>query len=176
LKVHFNQRSSQKVMGLQNLKNFNFEKCRIPNLQVHKQNDIWVHALWPNIENTIRGKVVVSFKFRSWWVLWVRVCPYVHQRCSNYALTNLLFSLCMPAWIIDSLIICFSPHPETSTRPSTPELLQARECTPIFYPFNVFTLDLQLSLWRSLVWVYYYYYNQLWKYIFYLLLTIQMEK
>jgi len=27
------------------------------------QNDIWVLAPWPNVENIIRGKVVASLKF-----------------------------------------------------------------------------------------------------------------
>jgi len=51
---------------------------------------------WLGIENTIRGKVVASpglghgescesiFAYDS----------FVHQRCSDYALTNLLFGLC----------------------------------------------------------------------------------
>ncbi len=39
-------------MGLQN--------CGSPNLGVLGQNDIWVQAPWPDIENTIRGKVVAS--------------------------------------------------------------------------------------------------------------------
>jgi hypothetical protein len=30
------------------------------------QNDIWVLGLRPSIKNTIRGKVVVSLKFRPW--------------------------------------------------------------------------------------------------------------
>jgi hypothetical protein len=31
------------------------------------------------IENTIRGKVVSSFKFKLWWILWVRVCScFIH--------------------------------------------------------------------------------------------------
>jgi len=46
------------VMGFQNYGS--------PNLGVSEQNDIWVHALWPGIENTIREKVVVSSKFESW--------------------------------------------------------------------------------------------------------------
>jgi hypothetical protein len=41
---------------------------------VPRQNDIWVLVLWLGIYNTIRGKVVVSPKYRPWWVLWVHVC------------------------------------------------------------------------------------------------------
>jgi hypothetical protein len=43
-------------------------------LGVPGQNDIWVLAPWLCTKNIIRGKVVVSHKSRSWWVLWVRVC------------------------------------------------------------------------------------------------------
>ncbi len=53
------------------------------------QNDIWVMVPWLGTKYTIRGKVVASPKFRSWWVLWVRVCmwfvptPKVLQLCIN---------------------------------------------------------------------------------------------
>jgi ribulose 1,5-bisphosphate carboxylase large subunit-like protein len=40
------------------LKNFG-----TPNLGILGQNDIWVLAPWPKIENTIKGKVVISPKF-----------------------------------------------------------------------------------------------------------------
>jgi hypothetical protein len=62
------------------------------------------------------------------------------KRCSNYALTNLLFSLCKSVWIIDLLVILPSPHPEALARPSTPKMLWTRECTPTLYLFVVFTL------------------------------------
>jgi len=38
----------------------------VPIFGIPGQNDIWVLALWLGIENIIRGKVVASFKFRSW--------------------------------------------------------------------------------------------------------------
>jgi len=53
------------------------------------QNDIWVHVLCSSTEYTIRGKVVAFPKFGMWWVLWVRVCPWlirapkVFQLCTN---------------------------------------------------------------------------------------------
>jgi hypothetical protein len=37
--------------------------------------------------------------------------PSVHQKCSNYTLTNLLFGLCRSMWIIDMLVTRLSPHP-----------------------------------------------------------------
>jgi hypothetical protein len=45
--------------------------------------------LWRDAENIIRGKVVASLKFGSWWVLWVRGCPWlilapkVPELCTN---------------------------------------------------------------------------------------------
>jgi hypothetical protein len=46
---------------------------------------------------------------------------FVYQKCSNYALTNLLFGLCRSIWIIDPLVTCPSPHPKAPTRPSYPQ-------------------------------------------------------
>jgi hypothetical protein len=66
----------------------------------------------------------------------------MHQKCSNYALTNLLFGLCKSVWIIDPFVICLSPHPEALARLLTPEMLLARERTLTPYLSIVFTLDL----------------------------------
>jgi hypothetical protein len=69
----------------------------------------------------------------------------MHQKYYNYALTNLLFGLCRPVWIIGSFVIQPSPHPGAPTRPSTFKVLQARECTSIPYPFVVFTFVLTIE-------------------------------
>jgi hypothetical protein len=74
----------------------------------------------------------------------------VHQKCSNYALTNLLFDLCRSVWIIDPFVTCHNPHPKAPTRPTTPEMLWVKEHTSTFYPSIVFILDSQLSPSRSL--------------------------
>jgi hypothetical protein len=58
-------------------------------VEIPGQNDIWVLAPLPGIENTIKGKEVASPKYGSWWVLWVCVCPwFIHaqkvlQLCIN---------------------------------------------------------------------------------------------
>jgi len=77
---------------------------------------------------------------------------FVHQNCSNYALTNLLCGLCRFMWIIDLLVIRPSPHrgAPAPARLFTSEVLRVKECTPTLHPSIVFTLDLQLSLSRSL--------------------------
>jgi hypothetical protein len=58
----------------------------------------------------------------------------MHQKCSSYALTNLLFGLCRLVSIIDLLVKFPSPHLEAPTRLSTPEVLRAKECAPTFFP------------------------------------------
>jgi hypothetical protein len=67
-----------------------------------KTNDISVLVPWLGIEYTIRGKVVTSPKFGSWWVSWVSGCLWFAYalKCCNYALTKLLFGLCMFGWVI----------------------------------------------------------------------------
>ncbi len=63
----------------------------------------------------------------------------VHQKCSNYALTNLLFSFYRFVWIIDLLVILLSPHPGAPKCPSTPKVLWAKDCAPTPSLFVVFT-------------------------------------
>jgi hypothetical protein len=46
---------------------------RDSNLGVSRQNDIWVLVPWPDIEYTIRGKVVASPKSELWCVLCTKV-------------------------------------------------------------------------------------------------------
>jgi len=88
-KPHFNGKYAQEVIGLQNRRKPNSRNFSIPNLGVPRQNDIWVQAPWPNINNIISGKVVASPKSKPWWVLWVRVCPWLvrapkmFQLCTN---------------------------------------------------------------------------------------------
>ncbi len=43
-----------------------------------------------------------------------------------------------------------SPHPGALARPSTPEVLQARECIPTLSPSVVFTFELMVSSSMSL--------------------------
>ncbi len=54
---------------------------------------------------------MASPKFGLWWVLWVCGCPWLNRapKCSNYALNNLLFSLCRSMWVIELLVNLPSP-------------------------------------------------------------------
>jgi hypothetical protein len=45
--------------------------------QEPRKNDFWMQPLWLIMENTIMRKVVVLFKFRPWWVLWIRACAWL---------------------------------------------------------------------------------------------------
>jgi hypothetical protein len=97
----------------------------VPILGVSRQNDIWV-ALWLGIEHIIRGNVVTSpSSSHGESCESVFTCSsFVHQKCSNYALTNLLFGLCMSMWIIDLFVTLPNPHPRALAHPSTPKVLQ----------------------------------------------------
>jgi len=63
----------------------------------------------------------------------------MHQKCSNYALTNLLFGLCKFVWIVDLLVTLLNLHFGTPTWPSTPKPWQAKEHAPTLYPSVIFT-------------------------------------
>jgi hypothetical protein len=110
-RLHFNQSSVKKIMGLQSYRSPNLGNFKFPNLGVSGKIDIWVQALWPCIENTMMGKVVAFPKSGPWWVLWIRVClgSFMHQKCFNHALTNLLFGLYRFPWTINPLVT----HPHT---------------------------------------------------------------
>jgi hypothetical protein len=72
----------------------------------------------------------------------------MHQKCSNYTLTNLLFGLCRSMWVIKLFINLFSPNHRAPTRPSTAEVLQAKECT--LTPFVIFTFGLVVESIKEL--------------------------
>jgi hypothetical protein len=150
-KLHLNQRSTHKVMGPQSRRSPNFGNFGITHLGVSGQNDIWVLVLWPGTKYSIKGKVVVFPKFGRWWILWVRVVrdSSLHQKCSNYALSNLLFRLCKSVWGIDLLVILHSSHLGIPTCPFTPKVLQTRERTPTPSPFAIFTYGLVVESIRE---------------------------
>jgi hypothetical protein len=75
---HLNWRSKHKVMGPQSCGSRNFGK-----------NALWMWASCRGTKYTISGKVMASPKSGLWWVLWVRVCPWlvlaskVFQQCTK---------------------------------------------------------------------------------------------
>jgi hypothetical protein len=140
---HFNQRSTQNIMGLQSCESLHFKKTKwylgARSVARHKKYYKW--------EGGGFSQVWAIMSFKSMFAHG----SSVHQKCFNYVLINVLFGLCKSMWIIYPLVTRPSPHPEALTHPSTPEVLRTKERTPILYPsIVVFTLDLQLSLLRSL--------------------------
>jgi hypothetical protein len=140
---HLNQRFTQNIMGFQSCKSPHFKKTKwylgARFVAMHRKYYKWESGGFPQVW------AVMSFKS-----MFARG-SFVHQKCFNYVLTNLLFGLCKSMWIIYQLVTCPSPHLEALTRPSTLEVLRTKERTPIPYPsIVVFTLDSQLSLLRNL--------------------------
>jgi hypothetical protein len=130
--------------GLPKLYKSQFWEFWDSHLGVPGQNDIWVLVPWPGRMYITRGR---------WWLppssgrgescesVFARGLS-VHQKCFNYALTNLLFGLCRHVWVIDLLVILPSPYLGAPIHPSTPKVLQAREHTPTPSPSVVFTFGL----------------------------------
>jgi hypothetical protein len=152
LKTSFQSKVYTQSYGSPKSQESQFWEFQDSNLGVQGQNDIWVLVLWSGTKYIIR----------VWW--WLPPSPvhgefcesvftrglFVHQKCFNYALTNLLFGLCRFVRIIELLVNLPSPHPRVSARPFTPKVLQAKECTPTPFPFAVFTFRLAVSPSRSL--------------------------
>ncbi len=74
----------------------------------------------------------------------------MHQKWSDYALTNLLFGLHRSVWVIDLLNILLNPYPKAPAHLFTLEMLWAKERTLTLHFSVVFTLDSNLNLLRSL--------------------------
>jgi hypothetical protein len=125
--------------GPPKLQKSQFWEFRDSHLGVLKQNDIWMLVMWPSVEYTIRGKLVASpspGRGESCESMLAR-CESMHQKCSNSALTNLLFGLCRSVWVIDLVVNLPRPHPGALARTSTPKVLWARECALILSPSDV---------------------------------------
>jgi len=121
-------------------------------LGVEGQNDIWALVPWLGTKYTIRGKVVASPKSRPWWILWVHVCPWLIRapKCYNYALINLLFSLCKFVWISEVLVNLPSPISKLQHTP-LPLMCYEPSSTPQLLLLSLFSpLDSYLSPSRSL--------------------------
>jgi hypothetical protein len=124
-KLHFNQRFVHKVMNVQSDESPKFRHFRTLTLE---SRDKMTFGCWPHGH-------AQKILFGLWRVLWICVYPwFVHATmCSNYAITNLLFDLHRDMWVIDLLVNLPSPHPRAPTRPSTLEVLWAREHTQLLF-------------------------------------------
>jgi hypothetical protein len=68
----------------------------------------------------------------------------MHQRCSNYALTNLLFGLCRSVWVIGCFQYSLSPSRSSST-PLYPWNVTNQGACPNFFSFHC--LHLRTPSW-----------------------------
>jgi hypothetical protein len=117
---HLNRTFIKNVMGFQN--------CENPKTKWH------LGALWPATKNTVRGKVMVSPSLgrgESCESMFIHGSS-VHQKCSNYALTNLLFGLCMSIWIIDLLVIFVILIRKFYHAPLAPKCCEPRSIPQLF--------------------------------------------
>jgi hypothetical protein len=109
---------------------YNFSLKLVPIKGLHKK---W----WESWEKMTFGcALMVShreyYKGGRWWLPPSLGCDesnefmyahglFVHQKCSNHALTNLLFGLCRSIWIIDPFVIHSNPHLKVLVRPFYPQ-------------------------------------------------------
>jgi len=144
---HLNWRYAKNVIGFQSCGSLNFKNFRTLRTKWHLN----VSPMAKNIEYYKEEgggfpQVQSMVSFASPCML---VASFLHQNCSNHALTNLLFSLCRFMWIIYSLVMHFSPDPKTLARPLPPKCYELRNVLQFFllplFPF----LDSHLSLWTS---------------------------
>jgi hypothetical protein len=91
-------------------------------------------------------------KSGPWWVLWVCGPWWVRApKCSNYAITNLLFGLCRSVWVIKLLINLPSPISELQHTPLPPKCCKIRNTPQLFFLPMFSPLDLQFSPSKGLL-------------------------
>jgi hypothetical protein len=122
VKPRFNWRSTQEVMGVQNDESPNFEIFGTLGLGVPGRIPFGcsLHGEWQKLLQGVRWWLPLSLGRGESCESMYACDSFVHQKCSNYALTNLLFGLCRSIWIIDPLIIRSNPHFEALAHPFYP--------------------------------------------------------
>jgi hypothetical protein len=74
----------------------------------------------------------------------------VHQKCSSYALINLLFGLCRSVWVIDSLVTLPNPYLGALAHLLPPKCYKSGNVPQLFILPLFSHLNSQLNLLRSL--------------------------
>jgi len=130
-RIHFNHKFAHKIMGLQSCEGLETKwHLGVGAMASHKK--YYKGGRWWFPPSLSRGESC-EFMF---------ACDsFVHQKCSNYALINLLFGLCRSMWVIDLFVTLFSPHPEALPRPSTPKCYELKNIPQLlilslFSPFG----------------------------------------
>jgi len=130
-KPHFNQKPTHKIMSPQSRESLKTK---------------WHLGVGPMAKHRVyyKGEGGGFPKSGLWWILWVPVCPWlVHAKCYNYALTNLLFGLCMSMWISEVLVNLPSPISELQHVPLYPRNVTSQRVCP--NSFSLFSPSLSLS-------------------------------
>jgi hypothetical protein len=140
---HLNWRFAHKVICLHYCKSLNFE---ISGLQLGSIRTKW-HlgvSLMVKHREYYKGKVVASPSSS-----YGESCEFVfahgssvHQKCFDYALTNLLFSLCRSVWIIESLVACPSHVLKLQHAPLPPKCYEPKSTPQLLFLTLFSTLDL----------------------------------
>jgi len=154
-KPHFNWRSAQKVMGLKSCKSPNFkyfENFLDSQLESPKTKwylDVGFVAMHKKYYNGEGDGFPPSLSCGEFCESMFARGSFMQQKCSNYALTNLLFGLCKSMWIIDTFVTHPNPHPETPARLTTPNVVSQR-AYPNPLSFCCFHLGLVIESIREL--------------------------
>jgi hypothetical protein len=147
---HLNWRFAHKVTGFQNYKSPNFV-MGIPN---ESPKTKWYLGVGPVAMHKIynKGEGGGFPKSMSWWVLWVRICPWlVHApKVFQLHINQLVWfvHVCVSNWLLVNLP---SPHSRAPSCPSTPEVLWTRERAPTLSPSIVFIFGLVIESIKGLV-------------------------
>jgi hypothetical protein len=131
-RLHLNLKFTHKIMGFQSCENPNFENFGSFRTKWHLNAS---PVALPSNPGRVESCEFVFAHGLS-----------VDQKCSNYALTNLLFSSCKSMWIIDLRVTHHSPHFGTPTRTSTPKCCKLRNISQL--------LNLPLFSFFIQIWVY----------------------
>ncbi len=108
-------------------------------------------ASWRGNKYTIRGKVVASPKSMLWWVLWVRVCPWliltpkVFQLCINHLVFGFVH-VCVSNWCLSLFLV---PSRSSST-PLYPQSATSQGACPDSLLFRYFQSRLTLESIKEL--------------------------
>jgi len=142
-KPHFNRRFARKVMSPPSHESPNYGNFGTPKTK-------WHLGVGPVARHRI------YYKGKGGGFPQVRGCgescesefacgSFVHQKCSSYALTNLLFGLCKSMWMIELLINLPNPLPELQHAPLSPKCYELRSAPQPFSPSVVFTFGLAIK-------------------------------
>jgi hypothetical protein len=118
-------------------------KFRDSHLGVPGQNVIWMWASWRGTKYIIRGKVVASPKSKLWWVLWVRIWPWLVLALKMLKLCiNQLVVWFMQVRVGDKVFVIFlNPIPELQHTLPPPKCCELGNVSLILCSSVVFTLD-----------------------------------